>query len=95
MQLLADPKSSFLVRQSRSAFIASSLQDLPAIGAGHSLAEAVNFLSMQFLGLICPFHLIPSFFQTQSVGLCRNLHPFGSGSAEKAVKLAETFKIIV
>ena len=55
----------FLIRQSRSAFVASSLQNLPAAGAGHSLAETVNLLAVQFLGLICPFHLIPSFIKCE------------------------------
>lgn len=59
-----------LIRQSRSAFIASSFQNLPAVGAGHSLAEAMDLLAVQFLGLICPFHFIPS-FKVRSVGPCR------------------------
>ncbi len=58
-------RKALLVRQSRSALIASSFQNFPAIGAGHSFAEAMNFLSVQLFRLIGPFHFIPSFLKSE------------------------------
>ena len=61
---------SFLVAQAGTALGAAASQDLAAVGGSHSLAEAMDLLAVQFLGLICPFHFIPS-FKVRSVGPCR------------------------
>ena len=44
-----------LVGQTGTALGAAASQDLTAVGGGHSLAEAVNLLAMQLLGLIGTF----------------------------------------
>ena len=41
-----------LVGQTSATLGAAASQNLAAIGGGHSLAEAVNLLSVQLLGLI-------------------------------------------
>ena len=46
---------SLLVGQTGTALGAAASQDLTAVGGGHSLAEAVNLLAMQLLGLIGTF----------------------------------------
>ena len=53
--------------QSRSASVASSLENFPTISGFHSLAEAMDFLSMQFFGLIGSFHLFPLLFHSDKV----------------------------
>ena len=54
------------VGESRSASVTSSLEDLAAVGGFHSLTEAVDFLSLQFLGLVGSFHYIsPPFIKTK------------------------------
>ena len=44
--------------QSCSAAVTSVLQDFTAVSAGHSLSEAMDFLSVQFLGLVSSLHCI-------------------------------------
>ena len=44
-----------LVRQSGAAFGAAAGKDFPTILGGHSLAEAVDFLTMKLFGLVGTF----------------------------------------
>lgn len=44
------------VGETGSAFCASSLKNFPAVGGSHSFSEAVLFISLPFLGLICSLH---------------------------------------
>ena len=46
---------SFLVAQAGTALGAAASQDLAAVGGSHSLAEAVDLLAMELLGLIGTF----------------------------------------
>lgn len=39
-----------------SAFLATTFDDILAVGGFHSLAEAVSFLAFAFFGLISSFH---------------------------------------
>ena len=78
--------------QSRSAFVTSSLENFPAVGGFHSFAEAMNFLSMQFFGLIGSFHLFPLLF------LCSKYPVFerpGDRWQKGARKKAKTLNVIV
>ena len=43
---------SFLVAQAGTALGAAASQDLAAVGGSHSLAEAVDLLAVELLGLI-------------------------------------------
>lgn len=45
------------VGESCSAFCASSLENLAAVSRAHSFSEAVNLFTLDFLRLICSFHL--------------------------------------
>ena len=45
-----------LVSQSLSAFCASSLQNISAVGSSHSFSKAVLFLSLALLGLVGSEH---------------------------------------
>ena len=46
---------SFLVAQAGTALGAAASQDLTAVGGSHSLAEAVDLLAVELLGLIGTF----------------------------------------
>lgn len=48
--------STISVRQSLSAFCASSLQYVSAIGGLHSFSEAVLLLTLKLLRLVCSDH---------------------------------------
>lgn len=76
--------------QSRSAFVTSSLENFPAVGGFHSFAEAMNFLSMQFFGLIGSFHLFPLLFTKNKV--CGFAVLLGTGNPRKKAK---TLNVIV
>ena len=45
-----------LISQSLSAFCASSLQNVSAVGSSHSLSEAVLLLSLTLFGLVSSEH---------------------------------------
>lgn len=45
-----------LVGESCSAFCTSSLQNFATVGGTHSFSEAVFFLSLKLLGLVCSKH---------------------------------------
>ena len=56
------------VCESCSALKASSLQNLSAVGGFHTLSEAVLFLSLELLGLICSNHAFaPAFLNNDLV----------------------------
>ena len=44
------------IGQSCSAAVTSSLEDFTAVCGRHSLSEAMDFLSVQFLRLVSSFH---------------------------------------
>ena len=46
------------IGQSLSAFCASSLKNVSAVGSLHSLSEAMLLLSLTLLGLICSEHFL-------------------------------------
>ena len=46
---------SFLVAQAGTALGAAASQDLAAVGGSHSLAEAMDLLAVELLGLIGTF----------------------------------------
>ena len=46
-----------LIGESCSAFCTSSLQNFATVGGTHSFSEAVFFLSLKLLGLVCSKHL--------------------------------------
>ena len=45
-----------LIGESCSAFCTSSLQNFATVGGTHSFSEAVFFLSLKLLGLVCSKH---------------------------------------
>ena len=59
------------MRKSFSAFGTSSGKHLSAVACGHSLSEAVNLASLSFLGLVCSFHIRPSFPIIVKLLFCR------------------------
>ena len=56
---------SYLVRQTRAALGTTAGENLAAVGSSHSLAEAMDLLAVQLLGLIgtfrCHFETPPVF----------------------------------
>ena len=50
---------SFLVAQAGTALGAAASQDLAAVGGSHSLAEAMDLLAVELLGLIGTFRCHP------------------------------------
>jgi hypothetical protein len=59
------------VRKSFSAFGTSSGKYLSAVACGHSFSEAVFHLSLTLLGLVCSFHIRPSFPIIVKLLFCR------------------------
>ena len=52
---MAPAHESFLVAQAGTALGAAASQDLAAVGGSHSLAEAMDLLAVELLGLIGTF----------------------------------------